>query len=43
MTLAALRQLLRDNSKNMTEEQINDALDRIALIKKLLDDLEKPS
>lgn len=43
LTLASLRQLLRDNSQNMTEDQINEILDRIALILNVLNDLEKTS
>jgi hypothetical protein len=36
MKLAALRQYLRDNSKNMTEEEINRVLDLIIKIEKAL-------
>ena len=41
MQRAALRQYLRDNSVNMTESEINRVLDRINLISKVIEALEK--
>lgn len=41
MQLATLRQLLRDASETMTEQEINTVLDRISLILKVLESLEK--
>lgn len=38
MQLAALRQYLRDNSENMTEEEINRVLDLIIKIEKALEE-----
>ncbi|WP_148562501.1 hypothetical protein [Spirosoma radiotolerans] len=41
MQRAALRQYLRDNSDNMTESEINRVLDRINLLSKVIEALEK--
>lgn len=41
MQLAANRQLLRDNSENMTEREVNTVLDRINLLLKVIESLEK--
>lgn len=38
--LAALKQMLRDRSDTMTQSEINDALDRISVIQKVIDELE---
>lgn len=40
MQRAALRQYLRDNSVNMTENDINRVLDRINIIDKVIEALE---
>lgn len=41
MQQAALRQYLRDNSANMAESEINRILDRINLISKVIEALQK--
>ena len=41
MQLAALRQLLRDRSEEMTETDKNLVLDQIIKLTKLIDELEK--
>lgn len=43
MQLAALRQLLRDRSEEMTETDKNLILDQIIKLTKLVDELEKKS
>lgn len=43
MQLAALRQLLRDRSEEMTETDKNLILDQIIKLTKLLNELEKKS
>lgn len=40
MKLAAIRQYLRDNSERMTEESKNEALDRIGILLRVIQDLE---
>ncbi|SKB82412.1 hypothetical protein [Dyadobacter psychrophilus] len=41
MLLAARRQLLRDMSKQMSQDQIDRLLDQIAVLVKLIEQLEK--